>query len=147
MVAVPVPVPTPVAVNVTPTVFDAAPINVKSVVPIDAIVYLIPTVKLPAVTVDAAPLVTRSLQVTAWPVASMLFNVPVVVAVPVPEPTPVATKTVPTVLLAAPIKVKFVVPADTIVYVAPTIKLPATVAVPAAFARKFRVKLVVALEV
>ena len=30
---VPVPVPAPLAVNVTPTVFDEAPINVKSVVP------------------------------------------------------------------------------------------------------------------
>ena len=36
--ALPVPVPLPVAVNVTPTVFDNAPIAVKSVVPTTKIV-------------------------------------------------------------------------------------------------------------
>ena len=39
--AVPVPVPTSVAVNTTPIVFDAAPINVKSVVPTVVIVYFL----------------------------------------------------------------------------------------------------------
>ena len=38
----PVPVPTPVAVKVTPTVFEAAPIETKSVVPTLRIVYSVP---------------------------------------------------------------------------------------------------------
>jgi hypothetical protein len=49
-VAVPVPDPAPVAVNFKPTVFAEAPIAVKSVVPIVAIVYVDPTIKFPAVT-------------------------------------------------------------------------------------------------
>ena len=36
--ATPVPVPIPVAVKVVPTAFDAAPIRVKLVVPVDVIV-------------------------------------------------------------------------------------------------------------
>ena len=50
-------------------------------------------------------------------------------AVPVPEPIPVATNVVPTLLLAAPIRVKSVVPAKVIVYVAPIAKFPALVTV------------------
>ena len=53
VVAVPSPVPTPVAVNTTPTVLDAAPIDVKLVVPTVRIVYSVPTAKEPAVTVEA----------------------------------------------------------------------------------------------
>ena len=48
-VAVPVPVPTPVQTNICPTVFEYAPTSVKFVVPIDVIVYVVPTTKLPAV--------------------------------------------------------------------------------------------------
>ena len=44
---------------------------------------------------------------------------------PVPEPTPVASKVTPTVLLVAPIAVKFVVPTVRIVYSSPTVKDPA----------------------
>ena len=40
-------------------------------------------------------------------------------------PTPVAVNTVPTLLLAAPIRVKFVLPATVIVYFVPITKLPA----------------------
>ena len=54
----PVPVPAPVAVNIVPTSLLAAPIKVKSVVPLytplpstgPVIVYFCPTTKLPAVT-------------------------------------------------------------------------------------------------
>jgi hypothetical protein len=49
-------------------------------------------------------------------------------AVPVPVPTPVAVKTVPTVLLEAPTLVKLVVPRLTIWYCWPVTKDPATVA-------------------
>ena len=47
---VPVPVPAPLAVKVTPTVFDAAPINVKSVDPTETIVHRAPAVMFGAVT-------------------------------------------------------------------------------------------------
>ena len=47
-VAVPVPVPTPVAVNIVSGLLSAAPINVKSVLPVDTILYVAPTRKLPA---------------------------------------------------------------------------------------------------
>ena len=46
-------------------------------------------------------------------------------AVPSPEPIPVAVKVMPTVLLAAPIEMKFVVPMFVITYVVPTTKDPA----------------------
>ena len=46
-------------------------------------------------------------------------------AVPVPEPAPVATNAVPTLLLAAPIATKLVVPTVAIMYVCPITKLPA----------------------
>ena len=44
----PVPAPTPVATKTTPTVFEAAPIAVKSVVPIVAITYVTPITNKPA---------------------------------------------------------------------------------------------------
>jgi hypothetical protein len=46
--AVPVPVPGPVATKETPTVFDAAPISVKFVVPTEVIIYVSPVEKDPA---------------------------------------------------------------------------------------------------
>ena len=46
-------------------------------------------------------------------------------AVPSPEPAPVAVNVIPTVLLAAPIRVKFVVPRLVITYEVPTTKDPA----------------------
>ena len=46
-------------------------------------------------------------------------------AVPVPDPIPVAVNVIPTVLLAAPIRVKFVVPRLVITYEVPTTKDPA----------------------
>jgi hypothetical protein len=46
--ATPVPDPAPVAVNDTPTVFEAAPIAVKSVVPTVLISYFLPTTNAPA---------------------------------------------------------------------------------------------------
>ena len=49
----PSPVPTPVAVNIVPILLSAAPINVKSVVPVDVILYSVPTTKLPAVLVNS----------------------------------------------------------------------------------------------
>ena len=45
------PDPAPVAVNLTPTLLDIAPIAVKSVVPIETIVYCCPITKDPAVAV------------------------------------------------------------------------------------------------
>jgi len=48
--ATPVPEPAPVAVNNTPTVLATAPILVKFVLPTDLIVYDLPTVNEPAVT-------------------------------------------------------------------------------------------------
>ena len=45
----------------------------------------------------------------------MPVPMPVLVATPVPVPTPVAVNVVPTLLSAAPIEVKFVVPAVLIV--------------------------------
>ena len=51
LVAVPSPVPWPVAVNTMPTVFADAPINVKSVVPTETIVYSVSVTNAPAVTV------------------------------------------------------------------------------------------------
>ena len=42
------PLPTPVAVNVTPTVFADAPMAMKFVVPTTSILYVTPTLKLPA---------------------------------------------------------------------------------------------------
>ena len=53
--AVPVPIPTPVAVKIVPGVLFAAPINVKSVVPADTIVYTTPTLNAPAVVVEDPP--------------------------------------------------------------------------------------------
>ena len=47
--AEPVPEPTSVAVNVVPTSLSDAPINVKSVVPTEAMVYVEPTTKAPAI--------------------------------------------------------------------------------------------------
>ena len=47
----PVPVPGPVAVNTVPAVLLAAPINVKSVLPANPIVYSVPVTNEPAVTV------------------------------------------------------------------------------------------------
>ena len=61
-------------------------------------------------------------------------NVP---AVPVPTPTPVAVKVVPTLLFAAPISVKFVVPADIIVYTVPIINEPDVTEAPAPISVKF----------
>ena len=51
--AVPVPEPTPVAVNTSPTLLLAAPINVKSVVPTDTILYSLPMLNNPAVNVPS----------------------------------------------------------------------------------------------
>ena len=48
----PVPEPTPVATKTTPTVFEAAPIAVKSVVPIDAITYVTPITNPPALALE-----------------------------------------------------------------------------------------------
>ena len=50
--AVPVPIPAPVAVKIVPGVLFAAPINVKSVVPADTIVYTTPTLNAPAIVID-----------------------------------------------------------------------------------------------
>ena len=47
--AVPVPKPTPVAVNVVPTLLSAAPINVKIVVPVETIIYVLAVTNAPAV--------------------------------------------------------------------------------------------------
>ena len=49
--AVPVPVPGPVAVNIVPALLSAAPIFVKLVFPALLILYTLPLIKLPAVTV------------------------------------------------------------------------------------------------
>ena len=51
-IAVPVPEPIPVAVNVSPTVLELAPIKVKSVVPIETILYSSPITNDPAVSVS-----------------------------------------------------------------------------------------------
>ena len=48
-------------------------------------------------------------------------------AVPEPAPTPVAVNIVPTLLFAAPISVKFVVPVTFILYLVPTINAPALI--------------------
>ena len=63
--AVPVPVPTPVAVNIVPTVLDAAPINVKLVVPTVNILYTLPITNNPAVSVKLPNIV--SLNTTVLP--------------------------------------------------------------------------------
>ena len=52
------------------------------------------------------------------------------VATPVPLPAPVAVKTTPTVLLAAPTDVKLVFPTVLMVYSLPTTKLPAFMSAP-----------------
>ena len=55
-----------------------------------------------------------------------MYETPVVgAAIPVPVPTPVAVNNVPTVLSAEPIKVKFVLPASSIIYSTPTLNAPA----------------------
>ena len=80
VLAVPVPVPTPVAVKVRPTVLEAAPISVKSVVPIALIEYAVPTTNDPAL-VDTSPYMELT------PEATLLEPVRLEEREPLPEAT------------------------------------------------------------
>ena len=107
------PAPTPVAINVSPDVFEFAPIAVKSVVPTVSILYSLPTTKLPA---DVVP------SLASWPAnTSILLSLltavtPVVAAAPLiavttssivvppvaPVVTPLITKVVPLAIVNEP---------------------------------------------